>query len=67
MIALQFAPFAPQEEEIDALRAIYDQDFLQAEGAETSYSLCIHSDDSNLSLELSVCICIILIASTGTL
>lgn len=47
-------PISPQDDEIDALRAIYDEDFCKAEGAETSYSIHIRSEGGNLSLQLNV-------------
>lgn len=44
----------PQDDEIAALRAIYDADYQQAEGAETSYSIMVRGESGTLSLELSV-------------
>ena len=43
-----------QDDEIAALRAIYDEDFQQAEGAETSFSILVRSEGATLSLDLSV-------------
>lgn len=43
-----------QGEELDALRAIYEGDFQQAEGAETSFSIHICTGGNTPSLELSV-------------
>ena len=43
-----------QEEEIEALRAIYDEDFCRSGGDKTSYSILIHTDDNSLSAELKV-------------
>lgn len=43
-----------QDEEIDALKAIYDEDFHIAVGAASSFAIHIHSEDRIFSLELNV-------------
>ncbi len=39
---------------MEAMKAIYDLDFHSIEGAITSFSIGIHSDDGTLSTELNV-------------
>ena len=46
---------AIQEDEVEALKAIYDTDFATTDEQQRVYSITIHfEDDENLSMELSV-------------